>query len=234
MSPGAVMRQSISRTPTCQSPGGAAAATARCRALAATAAAVAALAALPASAASPDGLDSAAAAALLAATRAPAAGPVPSGGPGAAAGALVSGTTAALPLSFALAHLGLGVPTFDVEAGLLRAAWLHRTVQFYGGASAFVSPRHGFAAGGRAVAGAAWQASWPDTLVRLGGAVSAGAAAGVDQGWVPLIPGELSIEVARGTRLGWLFARLSAGAEVAAAQRWTARGAFQVGVLLGR
>ncbi len=229
-------QQSSSRPATYQSPGYPLAAVVRRQAVAAAAGLALALAAQPAAAAAPDGLDSAAVAALLAAGRQPwaPAAAAADGGPAAAVGALVSGSIAALPLGPGLAHLSLGVPSLDVEAGWLRTQWLHRTLQVYGSASVFASPRHGFAAGGRLVAGAAWQATWPDTLLRLGSAVAAGAAGGVDQGLVPMVPAEFSVEVARGTRRAWWFARLSAGAEVAAAQRWTARGAFAVGVLLGR
>lgn len=219
--------------PTCQSPGYTSKPN-RLAALALLAFAAAVATARPAAAASPDGLDSAAAAALLGAVRGPADPASPAGGSRAAVGGSVGGTVTALPLPFALCHLSLAVPAIDVEAGLLRSTWAHRTVQLYGSAGGFVSPRHGFAGGARVVAGAAWQATWPDTLVRLGAALAAGAAIGVDQGVVPLVPGELSVEVARGMGRAWWFVRLSAGAELAAAERWTARGTFAIGALLGR
>lgn len=185
-------------------------------------------------AASPDGLDAAAVAALLAALGTPAGHAQAVGGPAAAAGATASGTMAALRLPFAVGHASLGLPSLDMEAGLLSGGWAERTVQVYGSTSVFLSPRHGLAGGARVVAGAVWQATWPDTVVRVGAALAGGASVGVDQGLVPLVPGELSVEVARGTKSAWWFTRLSAGAELAAAPRWTARITFTLGVLLGR
>lgn len=142
------------------------------------------------------------------------------------------GLAAAVEFGPATAHGALGVTSLDLELGAAWPVWLGPHTQVYSGASAFVSPRHGLAGGARLVCGASWQASWLSTLVRLGAAASLGAAGGVDLGFVPLVPGELSVEVLQAVRGRWLFVRATVGAETAASERWTLRGGLAVGAVL--
>lgn len=176
----------------------------------------------------PDGLDAAALAAMAAAPE--------------ARGSAVSrdtawfasrgGAAAAVEFASATAILALGLPSLDLELGAATARWVGPHTQVYSAATAFVSPRLGFAAGARLTGGVALQASWTRTLVRLGAAASVGAAVGEDQGFVPLVPAELSVEVLQAARSRWVFARLTAGAETAASERWAWRGGLAIGAVL--
>ncbi len=183
---------------------------------------------LPARAQGPDGLDGAALAALAEAPDYRGATARRRTGWAASSG----GAAASVGFAPVSAVLTLGVPSLDLELGAVWPQWLGQHTQVYGGASAFVSPRRGVAAGARLSGGLRWQASWPSTLVRLGAAASLGAAGGVDQGIVPLVPGELSVEVLQAVRGRWLFVRATVGAETAASERWTLRGGLALGAVL--
>lgn len=183
---------------------------------------------LPARAQGPDGLDGAALAALAEAPDYRGATARRRTGWAASSG----GAAAAVAFAPVSAVLTLGLPSLDLELGAAWPQWLGRHTQIYGGASGFVSPRRGVAAGARLSGGLRLQASWPSTLVRLGAAASLGAAVAVDQGVVPLVPGELSFEVLQSARGRWLFVRATVGAETAAGERWTLRGGLALGAVL--